>query len=156
MVAATVRTEQPAPEHIITQSPSSSIFCVPIHPFFVFVFSAYLLPHFLQLNSLCFSFFWLIGLLLFLFSVSFFHLRSRIMSVLITSCLPTLWLAVVLFWERWITVVAAWRAEKPNGRCSLEHWRKWGEGWVVGTASVNGIITLQPPPPLAQLGVRET
>lgn len=34
----------------------------------------------------------------------------------------------------------------------------WGRVWgaSVGTLSVNGIVTLQPPPPLAELGVRET
>jgi len=30
------------------------------------------------------------------------------------------------------------------------------EGGAVGTPSVNGIVTLQPPPPLVELGVRET
>lgn len=54
----------------------------------------------------------------------------------------------------------------------MEHSRKGEEGgarlwgrvcvcvrWVggsVGRLSVNGIVTLQPPPPLAELGVRET
>lgn len=58
MVAATVRTEQPAPEHIITPSHSSSVLCLLIHPSFLSVFVFLLLssPHFFFL-SIFFPFF---------------------------------------------------------------------------------------------------
>lgn len=40
----------------------------------------------------------------------------------------------------------------------VEGGARWGRMWgaSVGTLSVNGIVTLRAPPPLAELGVRET
>ena len=95
MVAATVRTEQPAPEHIITRSHSSSVLCLPSHPsllsVFVF-FSAPLPPHFLlslDILSLYFSLSFLPPCpFLFSFLVSFFHLQSKSRSTLTAASFP--------------------------------------------------------------------
>lgn len=126
MVAATVRTAWIPTCHYVI------LFLLRIHlPVFfpvVFLLSClHISHHSLPFVPLAFCF-----ASLFSFSVSFFHLRSKGQSALTATSPPALPLAALLFWERWITVVAVWRAAQPCERCWLARSRRGfrgGAGW---------------------------
>ena len=140
MVAATARKEQLATEKYHTIS-FLIVLCLPIHLSFLSVF--------------CYSDTTFLGslsdILPSTFPSLFLHQRPFVFppgcpsftcvgATLTKTPPPSLWLVVVLFWERWITVVAVCRAEQPNKRCWLEHGSRGEEGGAGGIGWCGGGI----------------